>query len=106
MSANKRFSFLDGLSGLYLPTQRLVAARLGQKVLSNPDLMAISGEIQQAIEMNSQEGTSRVLLIIDQLDLFLATGNERISVVEIKEMLMELREVHSTCSVAVINACS
>lgn len=71
--------------------------RAGQKVLSDPDLTAISKEIQHAIEMYSQDGASRILLVIDQLDLLLATGGDRVSAVEIEEMLMGMREhVHAT----------
>ena len=69
--------------------------RAGQKVLSNPDLTAISKEIQHAIEMYSQDGASRILLVIDQLDLLLATGGGRVSAVEIEEILMGMREVRS-----------
>jgi elongator complex protein 6 len=73
-------------------------------VLSNPDLAAISREIRQEIEMLSNEGTSGVLLVIDQLDAILATGGERISAVDIDEMLSELREVRGSLKVNLIDA--
>lgn len=63
--------------------------------------MSISGEIQQAIELlkcQTQDGASRVLLVVDQLDLLLATGDEHIGAVEIGEMLVELREVRRLSS--------
>lgn len=70
--------------------------RGGQTVLSNPDLTAVSEEILKAVEMlKSQDDSSRVLLVIDQLDLLLATSGERIGAVDIEEMLLGLREVCS-----------
>jgi elongator complex protein 6 len=77
-----------------LPTQKAGQGRDGQNVLSKPDVAAVSGEIQHAIELlNSQDDAGKVLLVIDQLDLLLATGGERIGPVEIGEMLLGLREV-------------
>lgn len=88
-----------------MPTTQKEAGhqRDGQRVLSNPDLTAVSGEIQHAIELlKSQDDAGRVLLVIDQLDLLLATGDEPIGPVEIEEMLLGLREVCTvplyTCS--------
>jgi elongator complex protein 6 len=81
---------------LYLPPQKSGQGRGGQKILSDPGLMSIFGEIQQAIELlksQTQDSASRVLLVVDQLDLLLATGDEHIGAVEIGEMLVELREV-------------
>lgn len=56
--------------------------------------MSISEEIRQAIDLlKSQDEASRVLLVVDQLDLLVATGDEHIGAVEFGEMLLELREV-------------
>lgn len=99
MAARKRFAFVDGLSGLYLPTQA-GHARDGQRVLSSPSPKVVSAEIQQAIEsLNSKDDSSRVLLVIDQLDLLLATEGERIGSVEVGELLLELREVRTPFSI-------
>jgi elongator complex protein 6 len=96
MEANKRFGFVDGLIGLYLPAQKPLPGRGGQKVLSHPNLEAISGDIQQAIQqLNVQDDGSRVLLVVDQLDLLLATGGKQVGTVEVGEMLLGLREVCS-----------
>jgi elongator complex protein 6 len=85
---------VDGLSGLYLPTRKHLPQTGGQKLLSHPNSTAVSGEIQQAIQsLSAQDDASRVLLIIDQLDLLLATGGEQVGAVEIGEMLLGLREV-------------
>lgn len=85
---------MDGLSGLYLPPQKPLSQTGGQKLLSNPNLSAVSGEIQQAIQSLSAQGdASRVLLVIDQLDLVLATGGAQSGAVEVGEMLLGLREV-------------
>lgn len=95
MAAKKKFAFVDGLSGLYLSTQA-GHARDGQRFLCSPSPKAVSAEIQQAIEsLNPKDSSSRVLLVIDQLDLLLATEGEEIGFVEVGELLLELREVRS-----------
>lgn len=94
MEANKKFGFVDGLSGLYLPAQKPLPRGGGQKVLLHPNLEAISRQIQQAVQqLNGQDDQSRVLLVIDQLDLLLATGGTQVGAVEVGDMLLGLREV-------------
>jgi elongator complex protein 6 len=99
LAARKRFAFVDGLSGLYLSTQA-GHARDGQRVLSSPSPKAVSAEIQQAIEsLNAKDDSGRVFLVIDQLDLLLATDGEGIGSVEVGELLLELREVCTPLSI-------
>ncbi|KAH7317650.1 hypothetical protein BKA65DRAFT_599659 [Rhexocercosporidium sp. MPI-PUGE-AT-0058] len=91
LALKKRFAFVDGLSGLFLPRQPSTAAkRGGDKALTNPDLESVAKEIRIGIE--ALQGTGKVLLVIDQLDLLLAAGGEKIGAVSLEDMLMGLRE--------------
>src|SRR6187402_3010979 len=94
----KRFAFVDGLSGLFLSKyQKPSSARGAENVLTNPGLASISKEIQLAIQaLRDAQGAGKILLVIDQLDLVLATGGEQIGPVNVGEMLMGLREVCTT----------
>ena len=60
-------------------------------MLSNPGLESVAMEIQNGIE--ALQGTGKVLLVIDQLDLLLAAGGERVDAVGLEDMLMGIREV-------------
>jgi hypothetical protein len=83
---------VDGLTGLFLP--KISAGKAAENVLSRPDLAAVSGEMQHNIQnLKDAEGGGKVILIIDQLDLFLAAGGDQITAVSIEEMLISLREV-------------
>ncbi|KAL2065626.1 hypothetical protein VTL71DRAFT_3296 [Oculimacula yallundae] len=95
LGLKKRFSFVDGLSSLFLPRQPSAAARRGgENVLSSPNLESVTKEIQGSIEaLQTSQGGSRVLLVIDQLDLLLAAGGEKMSAVEVSNMLTGLREI-------------
>jgi elongator complex protein 6 len=86
---------VDGLSGLFLPKQQMaMAGKSGEKILSNPAFTSVSEEIQDVIQTlkDGQEGR-KIVLVIDQLDLLLATGGDQIGAVGLGEMLMGLREV-------------
>lgn len=69
----------------------------GEKVLSSPKLESVFGEVQKAIH-GLREGSpgSKVVLVVDQLDLLLATGGEEVGAVGLGELLMGLREVCGT----------
>jgi elongator complex protein 6 len=84
---------VDGLTSLFLP--KTSSIRTGENVLSSLELAAVSGEIQRSIQSlkNGHDGRGNVFLVIDQLDLLLAAGGERIGEVRLGEMLMGLREV-------------
>lgn len=83
---------MDGLTGLFLP--KTSAVKTGGNVLGNPELPAVSSEIQHAVQsLKAASGEGNVFLIIDQLDLLLAVGGDRIGAVNLGEMLMGLREV-------------
>ncbi|CAL3968041.1 hypothetical protein PZA11_006916 [Diplocarpon coronariae] len=99
MGNKKRFAFVDGLSGMFLPRRNTAATtRIGEKVLVSQNLESVSSEIQDAIrELKDSQGSGKVLMVIDQLDFLLAAGGEQVGVVEIGEMLLGLREItHAT----------
>ena len=80
------------MSALFLPKQHKVVS--GHTVLSNSNIASVSGEIQHAIRaLQDAQGSSRILLLIDQLDLLMAAGGDQIHAVELGEMVMGLREV-------------
>ncbi|TVY40437.1 hypothetical protein LOCC1_G004233 [Lachnellula occidentalis] len=97
LAAKKRFKFVDGLSGLFVPEmQKAVVGKVGEKILSNPALEHVSGDIFGSIRDLKADG-GKILLVVDQLDLLLAAGGENIGAVSVGEMLMGLQEeVHST----------
>lgn len=92
----KRFAFVDGLSGLFVPkTQKVGVGKVGEKILRDPGLGSVSDEILGSIEglKGGQRGGGRVVLVIDQLDLLLAAGGEQVGAVNLGDVLMGLREV-------------
>jgi len=97
---------VDGLSGLFLPTQQKVGPeRERQKVLSSPELGRVSADILGAIKQlkGEQEGSEKVLMVVDQLDLLLAAGGDKVGAVGLGEMLMDLRE-HVHAAVVTLSA--
>jgi elongator complex protein 6 len=89
---------VDGLSGLFLPKQQMaMVGKSGEKILSNPALTSVSEEIRDAIQTlkDGQQG-HKIVLVIDQLDLLLASGGDQIGAVGLGEMLMGLREVRDS----------
>jgi elongator complex protein 6 len=95
LAAKKRFQFVDGLSGLFLPKQlRAAPGRVGEKILSEPSLASVSRELHNAAQaLRNSEGAGKTLLVVDQLDLLLAAGGDQIGSVNLGDMLMSLREV-------------
>jgi elongator complex protein 6 len=95
LAAKKRFQFVDGLSGLFLPKQlRAAPGRVGEKILSDPSLASVSRELQNAVQtLSNSEGAGKIVLVVDQLDLLLAAGGDQIGSVSLEDMLMNLREV-------------
>lgn len=87
---------MDGLSGLCLPNQNSSSrGRAGERVLSSSNLESVASEIKQAIQV-LQDGTGEmVVLVIDSLDLLLATGGENVTAIKMNEMLFGLQEVRS-----------
>ena len=88
---------MDGLSGLFLPgQQKAVPGVGGNDVLNIPDLAHVSRDLQNAMRgVGNVEGVGKTILVLDQLDLLLAAGGDHIGAVDLGDMLMGLREVHS-----------
>ncbi len=86
---------MDGLSGLFLPRQNLAPTRrVGEKLLSNPSLASVSEEIHGAIQtLKNSQGSGKVLLVIDQLDILLAARGDQGGTADFEEMWMGFREV-------------
>jgi elongator complex protein 6 len=95
LAANRRFVFVDGLSGLFLPKQKPLPGKGGERTLSSPDLKTVSEEIRQAVEglKSGQDGPGKVLLVVDQIDLLLAAGGDSVTAIALGEVFMGLREV-------------
>jgi len=90
LAAKKKFAFVDGLSGLFIPKQN-VRLNVGEKILSNPDLGSVAAEIQKAVQTLEEGG--KVLLVVDQLDLLLAAGGNHVGAVDVADMILGVREV-------------
>jgi elongator complex protein 6 len=70
---------------------------VGESSLSSPDFAAVSGETELNIQrLKDDDGGGEVVLVIDQLDLILATGGDQFEAVKLAETLMGLRQVRET----------
>jgi len=98
LASKGRFAFVDGLSGLYLPGhQRALLKTEGVTVLRSPKLDVTAEDITNAIRQLKGSGTDRILLVVDQLDLLLAAGDDEVSAVGLEALLMDLQEyAHGT----------
>ena len=100
MAAQKRFAFVDGLSGLFLPGTG--PGKDGEVVLRSAELRKVYEDISGVVRSlkNGRDGSDcgKVVLVIDALDLLLVTAGANASSVGLGDMLMDLREVryHST----------
>ncbi|PBP24025.1 hypothetical protein BUE80_DR005135 [Diplocarpon rosae] len=93
LGIKKKFAFVDGLSGIFLPQNVTSTSKVGEKILISQSLDNIYSEIKYAIRgLKDSEGSGKVLIVIDQLDFLLAAGGEQAGVVEIGNMLLGLRE--------------
>lgn len=85
--------YIDGLSSLFLPiTSR--SSREDPSLIQSNDLSRIASQIKAAIHALKAHGGD-VVLVIDQLDLLLATSNgqDGITASTLGDLLMELRQV-------------
>jgi hypothetical protein len=87
--------FVDGLSGLFLPgagsgSDGEIILKSGEPARVYEDILGAVRSLQK-IEYGSHSG--KVMLIIDALDLLLATAGMNASSVGLGDMLMDLREV-------------
>lgn len=95
MAAQRRFAFVDGVSGVFLPGAGLGGD--GEVVLRSAEPVRVYEDILGAVRslQSGEEGQHgrKVLLIVDALDLLLATGGVNANSVGLGDMLMDLREV-------------
>lgn len=86
---------MDGLSGLFLPGQG--SEKDGEVVLRSAEPARVYEDILGAVQslQSGEDGrrSGKVVLIVDALDLLLATAGANTSSVELGDMLMDLREV-------------
>ena len=101
LAAKRRFSFVDGLSGLFFPKHKSLPARAGERTFGKWDHTSVHEDLQQAIEGLKSDTEGKVVLVIDQIDLLLAAGGDQVTANGVAEMLMGLRDVcgPNLCSV-------
>jgi hypothetical protein len=63
--------------------------------LKSPELGKVREEILDAVKsLRGPDGSGKVMLVIDQLDLLLVTGGQDVTSTAIGEMLMDIRQVY------------
>ncbi|KAI1445257.1 hypothetical protein F5Y02DRAFT_135617 [Annulohypoxylon stygium] len=103
-----KFVFVDGLLSLF--TQQIHATKYspetspGKKILSStaPTPQYLYKELEDAVARVQRSCPERkTVLIVDQLDTFLATSEGQVSGQELREMLLDIREKIHSCIVTV-----
>lgn len=95
MSKKGRFAFVDGLTGLFAGEKRQQAG-----VLTSSRVDDVRTGVESAI---AQVRCRRTVLIVDQVDVLLAAGEDATST-SLSAMLLSLREV-CLCPFYICNAC-
>lgn len=85
------FTFVDGLTSLFLPASPEKLPR-GRRVLRSAKLEDVTRELSAAVEELRGSG-KRVLLFIDQPDCFLAVGGGKFTSLGLNDAILSLREV-------------
>lgn len=88
----KKFAFVDGLRELYLRPLKSKMSTSGEITLRSDELQNIDSTLQRTLG-ELEADTGKVVLVIDQLDLLLATSGDRLNVVTLGDALMEWRLV-------------
>lgn len=93
----KKFAFVDGLRELYLKPLKSRTATHGNIALRSDELENIDSTFKHTLR-ELEADTGKVVLVIDQLDLLLATsGGNKLNVVTLGDLLMDWRlTVHAT----------
>lgn len=93
LAIKKRFMYIDGLS-LFLPSTSRAVPKEDPSLIQGNDLSRIAAKIKAAIQAQKAQGGDMVL-VIDQLDLLLATSNgqDGITVSGLGDLMVELRQV-------------
>lgn len=92
MAAKKRFAFIDGLSELYLEPTKSKAGTHGGNTIRGNELQGIHDNLQTTLR-ELQADSGNVVLLIDQLDLLLATSGDKLNTVTLGDTLMNWRLV-------------
>lgn len=92
LAAKKRFAFIDGLSELYLEPARSKAGTRGANAIRGNELATIHNTVKNTLK-ELQAGSGKVVLVIDQLDLLLATSGDKLDTVALGDTLMDWRLV-------------
>lgn len=92
LAAKKRFAFIDGLSELYLEPAKSKAGTRGATAIRGTELGNIHNTVKNTLK-ELQAGSGKVVLVIDQLDLLLATSGDRLDTVALGDKLMDWRLV-------------
>ncbi|KAL6917763.1 hypothetical protein ACHAPO_000430 [Fusarium lateritium] len=93
-SRTGRFTFVDGLTGIYGDSKPQVPGARKERVLRGTNLADIKKEIEGAI---GDLKASRKVLVIDQLDALLAVTDESTTSLTLQNLVLGLRSlVHST----------
>lgn len=92
LAAKKRFAFIDGLSELYLEPARSKAGTSSAKTIRGNELENIHNTVKNTLK-GLQAGSGKVVLVIDQLDLLLATSGDKLDTVALGDTLMDWRLV-------------
>lgn len=94
LAAKKRFTFIDGLSELYLEPVKSKAGTRSANVIRANELGNILNTVKNTLKA-LQAGSGKVILVIDQLDLLLATSGDKLDTVALGDMLMDWRLVRA-----------
>jgi elongator complex protein 6 len=93
----KRVSFVDGLGELCLPKHQKQMGLISKEkpgVISSPSLVSALDSIRNSIRaLGTAAAGGKTLLIVDQLDLLLATSGDDIGPVQVENALLALRQV-------------
>ena len=94
LAIKKRFAYIDGLSSLFLPATSRSAPRDDPSLIQGNDLSRIATKTKALIQTLKAQGGD-VVLVIDQLDISLATSNgqDDITASSLGDLMMELRQV-------------
>ncbi|KAL5353435.1 hypothetical protein ACLOAV_001471 [Pseudogymnoascus australis] len=80
LAAKKRFAFIDGLSELYLEPAKSKVGTSGAIAVRGNELGNIHNTVKNTLK-ELQTGSGKVVLVIDQLDLLLATSGDKLDTV-------------------------
>lgn len=92
LAAKKRFAFIDGLSELYLEPAKSKPGTRSTNAIRGNELGNIHNTVKNALK-ELQAGSGKVVLVIDQLDLLLASSGDKLDTVALGDTLMDWRLV-------------